>query len=68
MSLQTFVIEYILFFHSILARFLELLTAQVRQSTSGEPCVLLVHIIELYMTELAGVGSAEVQVVAISTL
>ncbi|XP_046903256.1 ribosomal RNA processing protein 1 homolog B-like [Hypomesus transpacificus] len=44
---------------SILARFLELLTAQVLQSTSGAPCGLLFHIMDLYMTELAGVGSAE---------
>ncbi|XP_067084775.1 ribosomal RNA processing protein 1 homolog B-like isoform X2 [Osmerus mordax] len=44
---------------SVLARFLELLTAQVLQSTSGAPCGLLFHIMDLYMTELAGVGSAE---------
>ncbi|XP_046900179.1 ribosomal RNA processing protein 1 homolog A-like isoform X2 [Hypomesus transpacificus] len=46
-------------FTSVLARFLELLTAQVLQSTSGAPCGLLFHIMDLYMTELAGVGSSE---------
>ncbi|XP_038870833.1 ribosomal RNA processing protein 1 homolog B-like [Salvelinus namaycush] len=44
---------------SVVTRFLELLTAQVLHSTSGDPCGLQFHILDLYMTELAAVGSAE---------
>ncbi|KAM4609007.1 uncharacterized protein rrp1 isoform 2-T2 [Polymixia lowei] len=44
---------------SVVSRFLELLTAQVLQSDSGAPCGLQFHILDLYMTELAGVGTAE---------
>ncbi|KAM9484626.1 LOW QUALITY PROTEIN: uncharacterized protein ACWYII_005274 [Salvelinus alpinus] len=44
---------------SVVTRFLELLTAQVLHSTSGAPCGLQFHILDLYMTELAAVGSAE---------
>ncbi|XP_031145496.1 ribosomal RNA processing protein 1 homolog B [Sander lucioperca] len=40
-------------------RFLELLTAQLLQSSSGAPSGLQFHILDLYMTELAAVGSAE---------
>ncbi|XP_036814669.1 ribosomal RNA processing protein 1 homolog A-like [Oncorhynchus mykiss] len=42
---------------SVVTRFLELLTAQVLHSTSGAPCGLQFHILDLYMTELAAVGS-----------
>ncbi|XP_031662040.1 ribosomal RNA processing protein 1 homolog A isoform X3 [Oncorhynchus kisutch] len=45
--------------NSVVTRFLELLTAQVLHSTSGAPCWLQFHILDLYMTELAAVGSAE---------
>ncbi|AWP12644.1 putative ribosomal RNA processing protein 1 -like A isoform 2 [Scophthalmus maximus] len=41
------------------ARFLELLTAQLLQGGSGAPSGLQFHILDLYMTELAAVGSAE---------
>ncbi|CAB1346573.1 unnamed protein product [Coregonus sp. 'balchen'] len=44
---------------SVVTRFLELLTAQILHSTSGAPCGLQFHILDLYMTELAAVGSAE---------
>ncbi|KAM6955944.1 uncharacterized protein rrp1 [Lycodopsis pacificus] len=44
---------------SAIARFLELLTAQLLQSGSGAPSGLQFHILDLYMTELAAVGSAE---------
>uniref|UniRef100_A0A4W5KAE2 Ribosomal RNA processing 1 n=1 Tax=Hucho hucho TaxID=62062 RepID=A0A4W5KAE2_9TELE len=44
---------------SVVTRFLELLTAQVLHSTSGAPCGLQFHILDIYMTELAAVGSAE---------
>ncbi|TDH07246.1 hypothetical protein EPR50_G00121750, partial [Perca flavescens] len=40
-------------------RFVELLTAQLLQSSSGAPSGLQFHILDLYMTELAAVGSAE---------
>lgn len=45
----------------MVARFLELLTAQLLQSGSGAPSGLQFHILDLYMTELAAVASAEVQ-------
>ncbi|XP_029568168.1 ribosomal RNA processing protein 1 homolog B isoform X2 [Salmo trutta] len=44
---------------SVVSRFLELLTAQVLHSSSGAPCGLQFHILDIYMTELAAVGSAE---------
>lgn len=44
---------------SVVARFLELLTAQLLQCGSGAPSGLQFHILDLYMTELAAVGSAE---------
>ncbi|XP_031725879.1 ribosomal RNA processing protein 1 homolog B [Anarrhichthys ocellatus] len=44
---------------SAITRFLELLTAHVLQSGSGAPSGLQFHILDLYMTELAAVGSAE---------
>uniref|UniRef100_A0A8C4D9T5 Ribosomal RNA processing protein 1 homolog A n=1 Tax=Dicentrarchus labrax TaxID=13489 RepID=A0A8C4D9T5_DICLA len=44
---------------SVVGRFLELLTVQVLQSGSGAPSGLQFHILDLYMTELATVGSAE---------
>lgn len=44
---------------SVVARFLDLLSAQVLVSTSAAPCGLQFHILDLYMTELSGVGSAE---------
>lgn len=50
----------VLSFYSVVTRFLELLTAQVLNSSSGAPCGLQFHILDIYMTELAAVGSAEV--------
>ncbi|XP_068429223.1 ribosomal RNA processing protein 1 homolog B-like isoform X2 [Clinocottus analis] len=44
---------------SAVARFLELLTAHLLQSSSGAPSGLQLHVLDLYMTELAAVGSAE---------
>ncbi|XP_054470840.1 ribosomal RNA processing protein 1 homolog B-like [Anoplopoma fimbria] len=44
---------------SAVGRFLELLTAHLLQSGSGAPCGLQFHVLDLYMTELAAVGSAE---------
>ncbi|KAF1382206.1 hypothetical protein PFLUV_G00141240 [Perca fluviatilis] len=44
---------------SAVGRFVELLTAQLLQSSSGAPSGLQFHILDLYMTELAAVGSAE---------
>ncbi|XP_036964909.1 ribosomal RNA processing protein 1 homolog B-like isoform X2 [Acanthopagrus latus] len=44
---------------SVVSSFLELLTAQLLQSSSGAPSGLQLHILDLYMTELAAVGSAE---------
>lgn len=46
---------------SVVSSFLELLTAQLLQSSSGAPSGLQLHILDVYMTELAAVGSAEVQ-------
>lgn len=40
--------------------FLELLGSQLLQSDSETPAGLQLHILELYLTELAAVGSAEV--------
>ncbi|KAE8299019.1 Ribosomal RNA processing protein 1-like protein A [Larimichthys crocea] len=44
---------------SVVGRFLELLTVQLLQSGSDAPSGLQLHILDLYMTELAAVGSAE---------
>ncbi|XP_044221982.1 ribosomal RNA processing protein 1 homolog B-like isoform X2 [Thunnus albacares] len=44
---------------SAVGRFLELLTVQLLQSDSGAPSGLQFHILDLYMTELAALGSAE---------
>ncbi|XP_034057927.1 ribosomal RNA processing protein 1 homolog B-like isoform X2 [Gymnodraco acuticeps] len=44
---------------SAVGRFLELLTAQLLQSSSGAPCGLQFHILDLYLSELAAVGAAE---------
>ncbi|XP_008277655.1 ribosomal RNA processing protein 1 homolog B [Stegastes partitus] len=44
---------------SAVSKFLDMLTAQLLQSSSEAPCGLQLHILDLYMTELATVGSAE---------
>uniref|UniRef100_A0A3Q1BKR5 Ribosomal RNA processing 1 n=1 Tax=Amphiprion ocellaris TaxID=80972 RepID=A0A3Q1BKR5_AMPOC len=44
---------------SAVSKFLEMLTAQLLQSSSEAPCGLQLHILDLYLTELATVGSAE---------
>ncbi|KAM6978451.1 uncharacterized protein rrp1 [Tautogolabrus adspersus] len=44
---------------SVVSRFLELLTTQLLQSGSEAPSGLQFHILDLYMSELAAVGSAE---------
>ncbi|KAM7407938.1 hypothetical protein PAMA_003608 [Pampus argenteus] len=44
---------------SVVGRFLELLTTQLLQSGSEAPSGLRFHILDLYMTELALLGSAE---------
>nr|XP_046259854.1 ribosomal RNA processing protein 1 homolog B-like [Scatophagus argus] len=44
---------------SVVSRFLELLKAQILQAGSAAPSGLQIHILDLYMTELAAVGSAE---------
>ncbi|XP_062257887.1 ribosomal RNA processing protein 1 homolog isoform X6 [Platichthys flesus] len=44
---------------SVVARFLELLTAQLLRGGSAAPSGLQFHILDLYMTELAAVGSSE---------
>ncbi|GLD48742.1 ribosomal RNA processing protein 1 homolog B-like isoform X1, partial [Lates japonicus] len=44
---------------SVVARFLELLMTQLLQSSSAAPSGLQFHFLDLYMTELAAVGSAE---------
>ncbi|XP_010767714.1 ribosomal RNA processing protein 1 homolog A-like, partial [Notothenia coriiceps] len=44
---------------SAVGRFLELLTAQLLQSSSGAPSGLQFHILDLYLSELAAVGAAE---------
>lgn len=46
---------------SVVSRFLELLSAQVLQSSGDAPIGLQFHILDLYMSELAAVGSAEVR-------
>ena len=46
---------------SAVSGFLELLTAQLLQNTSDAPMGLQIHIMDLYMTELAALAAAEVQ-------
>ncbi|XP_058478762.1 ribosomal RNA processing protein 1 homolog B-like [Solea solea] len=41
------------------ARFVQLLTAELLQHDSAAPCGLQLHILDLYLTELATVGSEE---------
>lgn len=50
-----------LFLGSMVNGFAEVFTAQLLQSTACVPDGLLLHILDLYMTELGGVGSAEVR-------
>ncbi|KAL0985552.1 hypothetical protein UPYG_G00158520 [Umbra pygmaea] len=45
--------------NSLVTRFLDVVTTQVLHSTSGAPPGLYLHILDLYMSELAVVGSAE---------
>ncbi|KAL7881432.1 hypothetical protein AOLI_G00082800 [Acnodon oligacanthus] len=44
---------------SVVNQFLEVFTAQLLQSTGRVPDGLMLHVLELYMTELARVGAAE---------
>ncbi|XP_030642496.1 ribosomal RNA processing protein 1 homolog B [Chanos chanos] len=44
---------------SVVNRFLELFSAQLLHSSSAAPTGLMLHILDLYMTELARVGSEE---------
>ncbi|KAG7239125.1 hypothetical protein INR49_030005, partial [Caranx melampygus] len=44
---------------SVVSRFLQLVAAQLLQSGSEAPTGLQFHVLDLYMTELAAVGSAE---------
>ncbi|XP_036422143.1 microtubule-associated protein futsch-like isoform X2 [Colossoma macropomum] len=44
---------------SVVNQFLEVFTAQLLQSTGRVPDGLMLHVLELYMTELAWVGAAE---------
>ncbi|XP_028249253.1 ribosomal RNA processing protein 1 homolog B [Parambassis ranga] len=44
---------------SAVSKFLELLTTKLLQNGSGAPTGLQFHILDLYMTELAAVGSSE---------
>ena len=46
---------------SVVARFLDLVVAQLLHIDSEAPSGLQLHILDLYMTELAAVGSKEVQ-------
>lgn len=45
---------------SAVSQFLELLTAQLLQSDAAAPSGLQLHVLDLYLTELAAVGAAEV--------
>ncbi|KAM4558257.1 ribosomal RNA processing protein 1 homolog B isoform 2-T2 [Odontesthes bonariensis] len=45
--------------NSAVAKFLDLLTLHLLQNGSEAPCGLQLHILDLYLTELAAVGSAE---------
>uniref|UniRef100_A0A3Q0SSL4 Ribosomal RNA processing 1 n=1 Tax=Amphilophus citrinellus TaxID=61819 RepID=A0A3Q0SSL4_AMPCI len=44
---------------SVVSQFLELLTAQLLQSDDAAPSGLHLHVLDLYLTELATVGAAE---------
>uniref|UniRef100_I3J928 Ribosomal RNA processing protein 1 homolog A n=1 Tax=Oreochromis niloticus TaxID=8128 RepID=I3J928_ORENI len=44
---------------SAVSQFLELLTAQLLQSDAAAPSGLQLHVLDLYLTELAAVGAAE---------
>ncbi|XP_063353536.1 ribosomal RNA processing protein 1 homolog A-like [Pelmatolapia mariae] len=44
---------------SAVSQFLELLTAQLLQSDAAAPSGLRLHVLDLYLTELAAVGAAE---------
>lgn len=46
---------------SAVNRFLEVFTEQILQNTDNIPKGLMLHILDLYMIELALVGSAEVR-------
>ncbi|XP_036401088.1 ribosomal RNA processing protein 1 homolog A-like [Megalops cyprinoides] len=43
----------------VVDRFTELLSAQILRSTSGAPVGVQLHVLDIYMAELAGVGAAE---------
>ncbi|KAG7463653.1 hypothetical protein MATL_G00179020 [Megalops atlanticus] len=43
----------------VVDRFTELLSAQILRSTSNAPAGVQLHILDIYMAELAGVGAAE---------
>lgn len=45
---------------SVVSEFLQLFTAQLLQSSSAAPAGLNLHVLELYTTELALVGSTQV--------
>uniref|UniRef100_A0A1A8PPF1 Ribosomal RNA processing 1 homolog n=1 Tax=Nothobranchius rachovii TaxID=451742 RepID=A0A1A8PPF1_9TELE len=45
--------------NSVVARFLQLLTSHLLQADSGAPSGLQLHILNLYLSELAAVGAAE---------
>lgn len=45
---------------SVVSRFLELLWAQLLQGGSEAPCGLRLHVLDLYLSELAGVAADEV--------
>lgn len=45
---------------SAVSQFLELLTAQLLQSDAAAPSGLQLHVLDLYLTELAVMGAAEV--------
>ncbi|XP_073701953.1 uncharacterized protein rrp1 isoform X2 [Garra rufa] len=44
---------------SVVSEFLQIFSSQLLQSSSAAPAGLILHILDLYMTELALVGSAE---------
>lgn len=46
---------------SVVNQFLEVFTEQILQNTDRVPKGLIMHVLDLYMSELAQVGSAEVK-------
>ncbi|XP_016309298.1 ribosomal RNA processing protein 1 homolog A-like [Sinocyclocheilus anshuiensis] len=44
---------------ALVSEFLQILTAQLLQSSSAAPAGLVLHVLDLYLTELALIGSAE---------